>query len=187
VPVLIGGKPQSNFTDPIGLLEDCHRRVEQFLAILVRVSAGAQGGALGDEQRTALDKALRYFRESAPKHTADEEESLFPRLRAIGTPEAREVLLQVEQLQADHVRAAVAHDTVETLGQRWLKAGNLSKHDASLFAEAVASLADLYRGHIALEDREVFPAASRLLDGESRRAIGEEMAARRGLPFNSRV
>ena len=32
---------------------------------------------LDDETRHALELALRYFREAAPKHTADEEESLF--------------------------------------------------------------------------------------------------------------
>ena len=40
-----------------------------------------------EETRVALESALRYFREAAPKHTADEEESLFPRLRQMHLPE----------------------------------------------------------------------------------------------------
>jgi hypothetical protein len=44
---------------------------------------------LNEEQRGAFEAALRYFREAAPKHTADEEESLFPRLRRIGAPTYR--------------------------------------------------------------------------------------------------
>ncbi len=84
MPVVIGAKPESGFRDPIGLLTDCHRRVERFLSVLVQVGAQTQGGSLTSEQRTALETALRYFRDAAPKHTADEEESLFPRLRAAG-------------------------------------------------------------------------------------------------------
>lgn len=32
--VQIGAKPDSGFDDPIGMLEDCHRRSEAFLGIL---------------------------------------------------------------------------------------------------------------------------------------------------------
>ena len=46
MPVVIGGKPESSFADPIGLLGDCHRRIERFLAVLVEVSAQANGGPL---------------------------------------------------------------------------------------------------------------------------------------------
>ena len=83
MPVLIGAKPESTFEDLIGLLGDCHRRIERFLSILVRVAAEVHGNPLSDEQRTAFQTALKYFREAAPKHTADEEESLFPRLRGM--------------------------------------------------------------------------------------------------------
>jgi len=49
---------------------------------------------LTEETRAALESALRYFREAAPKHTADEEESLFPRMRQKRDPnvEARALL-----------------------------------------------------------------------------------------------
>src|SRR6202051_4820731 len=81
MPIVIGAKRESDFTDPIGMLGDCHRRIEMFLNMLVRVAEQAHGEALNEEQRGALETALRYFREAAPKHTADEEERLFPRLR----------------------------------------------------------------------------------------------------------
>ena len=75
--ITIGAKQESGFDDPIGLLGDCHRRIEQFLSILVAVADQARGGRLNHDQRIALETGLRYFREAAPKHTADEEESLF--------------------------------------------------------------------------------------------------------------
>jgi hypothetical protein len=38
MPVQIGAKTQ-NFTDPTGLLSDCHRRIEMFLGTLETVAA----------------------------------------------------------------------------------------------------------------------------------------------------
>lgn len=179
MPVVIGGKPESSFADPIGLLTDCHRRIERFLSVLSTVSRQARGGSLSDEQRNSLDTALRYFREAAPKHTADEEESLFPRLRAIDRPEAQSVLATVDELARQHIEADVAHAEVDRLGQSWIDRGSLSEVDAARFAELVAQLQALYRGHISTEEGELFPAAAKVLDKAQRDAIGEEMAARR--------
>ena len=78
MPIVIGGKPESDFTDPIGMLGDCHRRIVRFLHVFVQLAGQKQGGSLTSEERTLLSTSLRYFREAAPKHTADEEESLFP-------------------------------------------------------------------------------------------------------------
>ena len=180
MPIVIGAKPQSDFTDPIGLLTDCHRRVERFLAVLVQVGA-AQGAPLNDEQRTALVTALRYFRESAPKHTADEEETLFPRLRSLDRPEVNAVLAKVAALENDHARADKAHAEMERLGQAWLASGSLPPDDAARFSLLASELTDLYRGHIAIEEREVFPAAAAALETPQREAMAAEMAARRGL------
>jgi hemerythrin-like domain-containing protein len=80
MPIVIGAKRESDFSDPIGMLGDCHRRIERFLNALLTVATSAKGGPLTSEQQTALAASLRYFLEAAPKHTADEEESLFPRL-----------------------------------------------------------------------------------------------------------
>ena len=44
MPVQIGAQTH-NFTDPTGLLSDCHRRVEMFLGTLVAVG----GVVAGDE------------------------------------------------------------------------------------------------------------------------------------------
>src|SRR5262252_10900664 len=102
MPIVIGAKRESDFTDPIGMLGDCHRRIEMFLNVLVRVAEQARGDALNAEQRGALESALRYFREAAPKHTADEEESLFPRLRNMRNPEVEAALGKLGPLERDH-------------------------------------------------------------------------------------
>ena len=53
-----------------------------FMNVLQQVAMAADR-PLADDARNSLETALRYFREAAPKHTADEEESLFPRLRLL--------------------------------------------------------------------------------------------------------
>jgi hemerythrin-like domain-containing protein len=181
MPIVIGAKPQSSFTDPIGLLTDCHRRIERFLSVLLQVSTAAHGGPLNNEQRTALETALRYFREAAPKHTADEEQTLFPRLRQMDRPEVKAVLARVESLEQDHVRADGSHAEVDRLGQAWLASGVLSASATARLSALLEELAGLYREHIAVEEGELFPVAARSLTGPEREAMGGEMAARRGL------
>ena len=77
MPIAIGQKLESDFRNPLGLLSDCHRRIERFLDGLIAISEEAQGNKLDDVQRQQFEVGLRYFREAAPKHTLDEEESLF--------------------------------------------------------------------------------------------------------------
>jgi hemerythrin-like domain-containing protein len=165
-------------TDPIGLLSDCHRRVEMFLGVL-KAAAALDGRQLNDEERRALDNALRYFREAAPKHTADEEQSLFPRMRQTGSSEAKSALAELERLEADHRWADPLHARVEELGQKWLAAGKLEATDATAFSEAIAQLGAMYARHIDIEEKVVFPAASRCLPQNEQHRIGLEMTARR--------
>jgi nitrate reductase gamma subunit len=47
MPVTFGAKLESDFTDPIGLLGDCHRRIERFLGVILAVAAEAGGALLG--------------------------------------------------------------------------------------------------------------------------------------------
>ena len=181
MPIVIGAKRESGFTDPIGMLGDCHRRIEMFLNVLVRVAEQAKGAALNEEQRGALETALRYFREAAPKHTADEEESLFPRLRQIESAEVRALMVRIESLEEEHVCADRSHGEVDSLGRLWLKDGMLPADRAARLLTLVLQLRDLYRHHIATEDNEVFPAAALALFASDRQAIGSEMAHRRSL------
>jgi hemerythrin-like domain-containing protein len=181
MPIVIGAKPESDFRDPIGLLADCHRRVERFLTTLARVAMDAHDGCLTGEQRTALETALRYFREAAPKHTADEERSLFPRLRSLNHAGIIPLLKHLETLEKDHEKAEQNHAEVERLGQAWLSDGSLPAPAVARFSQVVAELGDLYKTHIGIEEGEVFPAAAKLLNAVQRAEVGAEMAARRGL------
>ena len=131
MPVQIGTKA-SNFSDPTGLLSDCHRRIEMFLSTL-RAAADFGGRQLGEDERRALDAALRYFREAAPKHNADGGGSLFPRLRSVNAPEVEVVLAEISRLEQEHHWAAPLHAEVDRLGQQWLLDGQLAGGQAQPF------------------------------------------------------
>ena len=177
--VQIGQKQESDFSDPLGLLSDCHRRIEHFLAVLVRVSETAKGRVLEPVEKTALENALAYFRNSAPKHTADEEDSLFPRLRAAA--EAIASLGCVAGLEQDHQLVTRDHHIVDSLGRVWMERGELTTAEHREMTQALKRLSDTYSRHIAVEDQELFPLAARILQSDDISEMGLEMARRRGV------
>jgi hemerythrin-like domain-containing protein len=179
MPVIIGGRAES-FSNPLGLLTDCHRRIEMFLRALILVAEQSRDGSLNREQRDALEKALTYFREAAPKHTADEEQSLFPRMRKVENAEVKAALAQVEALEREHRTADALHAEVDGSGRRWLAAGTIDAVELGKIRTALAELKHIYDRHIAIEDEQVFPLAKKVLAPEVQKAVGEEMAARRG-------
>ncbi len=178
MPVQIGGPRDHSFESPLQLLSDCHRRIEHFLNVLFRVASQA-GDSLSSEESKALATALRYFREAAPRHTEDEEKSLFPRLKGLQSSALEESLAQLDLLEADHVMADRLHAAVERTGQEWLASGSLPTIERERFQTRISALRDLYKSHIELEDTVIFPLASRLLDANAQLLIGKEMATRR--------
>ncbi len=179
MPVQIG-RIESDFSNPLGLLSDCHRRIEHFLDVLIRVCNQASGAPLTPPERSALEKALTYFRNSAPKHTADEEDSLFPRMRESGDT-ARASLECLAELEKDHQTAARDHELVDSLGQRWLASGRLLDEELDQIRRALQRLSETYTRHIAIEDQQLFPLAGRLLKPDQLAQVGREMAERRGV------
>ena len=179
MPVQIGTKA-SNFSDPTGLMSDCHRRIEMFLNAL-RAVADFDDRQLAEDEQRALDAALRYFREAAPKHNSDEEESLFPRLRSALDPEVRSALADLARLEEEHRWAAPLHAEVDRLGQQWLLEGRLARDQVRAFQSAVGKLEFMYRTHIEFEDHVLFPLAARVLSPAQSAEIAQEMAKRRNL------
>ncbi len=183
--IQIGAKPESSFNDPLGLLSDCHRRIEKFLEQMVRIARDSDGTGLPDAERTALTTALKYFRGAAPLHTQDEERSLFPRLRVSQGSEMAAAFDALARLEADHDRADLLHAEVDALGEAWLTDGALQPADLGRLRAALQDLKSLYAAHIAVEDHEVFPLAGRSLAALLLEQVGREMAARRGLDFDN--
>jgi len=177
MPIQIGAK-SSTFSDPTGLLSDCHRRIETFMRTL-STAAEFEGRRLNDDEYRALNTALQYFRDAAPKHNADEEESLFPRLRSLPDAEVQRALADVDRLEQEHRWATPLHMEVDRLGQQWLANGELGRREADDFQVAVRRLATMYRTHIEIEDSVLFPLARRVLLPTQTAEIAAEMAKRR--------
>lgn len=179
MPIQIGQKPESDFKDPLGLLSDCHRRIEHFLGVLIKVCKKSSGAPMSPTEIAPLEKALEYFRHAAPKHTEDEEDSLFPRLRASRGGQA--ALERLAALESDHRTASRDHRIVDTLGLLWIKTGALNEQELREMNDALERLSQTYARHIAIEDQELFPLAARALDTDQLTEVGREMAARRGV------
>jgi hemerythrin-like domain-containing protein len=173
--IQIGAKPDSGFDDPIGMLKDCHRRIESFLGILCIVVDRAQGRSLTTEESNAAKAALQYFRTGGQRHTADEEESLFPRLRETDAGS----LAEIDRLEGDHREAKDLHVSVEQLYSVWIASGELTSTDAVQLKSETERLKQLYSDHIVVEETIVFARASQVLDSRAIAAIGTEFRFRR--------
>ncbi len=174
--IQIGAKPDSGFDDPIGMLKDCHRRIESFLGILCVVVGRAQGRTLTSEERVAIQAALQYFRTGGQRHTADEEESLFPRLRKSAAADSFE---EIDRLESDHHEANDLHGSIERLYSRWIESGELSSEEATQLLTETERLKQLYSDHIEIEERIVFARAAEVLNSHDIAAIGTEFRFRR--------
>jgi len=177
MPVQIGAKTH-HFTDPTGLLSDCHRRIKMFLGTLEAVAEVIDRPAT-EHVAQALQSALHYFSQAAPKHTADEEDSLFPRLRRISNPEVTSILCKLDELEEEHSWADPLHAEVERIGVKYLRQSSLPTCEVDGFRTAIRDLRSMYERHISIEDSVVFPLAARLLSEKDRAAMAEEMADRR--------
>ncbi len=180
----VGSRPDHGFDEPLGLLSDCHRRIERFLEALATVTRLVRGGHLDTPNRRVLEQALAYFATAAPRHTADEEQSLFPRLRACSDERGREALQTLDTLEADHREAERLHAEVDRLVRAWIRADSLSAEDTRQLAEYLDVLSAAYARHIHIEDHDLFPAAAGALSPADIESVGREMAERRGVPFH---
>ena len=179
MPVTLGSKGLADFTQPIELMMDCHRRIEFFLDVLQRVADRCTDQPLDAHGREALETALNYFQSAAPRHTADEEQSLFPRMRQLESPEVKKAMAEIDRLESDHRKAEAAHARLDELGRQWLKSGALPSEPLAEFQRLLDELNQAYGEHIPIEDENVFVLAKRTLTEEQLHAVGQEMKQRR--------
>lgn len=149
--------------DPFEQLERNHRRLEERLAELGRAAADASGPNR-KEALAAMEDVLAFFDRSVRRHEADEEASLFPRLK-----EHAELAQTISELAREHQQQAALYAALDEGYQ-----------DPATAVELAARLDAAYRAHILTEERVLFPAARKLLDPETLSTIASEMQARRG-------
>lgn len=151
----------------------CHRRIEQRLDALERAAAAIEANR--EEALAVFESAFRFLDSSGALHTEDEEDSVFPRLRARMEAGERVYLAELEH---DHAEAGGIYRHLRAL----VEGAAQGDADVAAIRGAVERLTALYRRHIASEDAALSGYARRLLTPEDRGAIAAEMRARRQLP-----
>jgi hemerythrin-like domain-containing protein len=164
--------PGAGFDQPFEMLDACHQRVEHMLVLLGRLSAHLGTHGADEQAQQAARDVMRYFDLAAPQHHEDEERHVLPRLRECGQAAlAERVLREHTAMAAAWAEVRAALQGVEQ-GRRPV--------DGTTQARQWPAFAALYREHIALEEREVFPTARAHTSAEGLRAMADEMARRRG-------
>ena len=170
-----------DFTKPLGLLVHCHERIEGQLETLARAAEVLRSGNSRSIPKAfvAVGAACKHFAIAGVKHTADEDESLFPRLRERGGAAGEEALAAMTELESQHRSAEDMHKQFDEFVLTLPRDGSADRRELDCFSEMVAELAAFYRPHIFMENNLVFPIAGRVLPASELHTLGEEMRARR--------
>jgi hemerythrin-like domain-containing protein len=161
--------PPADSGDPFGLLLACHRRIEQRLETLARAAAALDDSTA--EAVQAIANALHFLSTAGALHTADEEESLFPRLLPRIEPGERTLLATLEHhhTEARVMQAELADLLLATPSPEWHRR----------IRGLVDRLVNHYRVHIHCEDTVVMPMARNALAPGELAEIAREISGRR--------
>ncbi len=171
------GGAKATLDEPLDHLLACHRRIEERLEILERAA-----GHLEDRREEALEaigKCFHFLETNGAWHTADEEESVFPRMRYRTGAENAEFL---RRLEADHRDVESTYAAVKDRYGALSSDNPAHARDAMAgFREEVLRVCGQYRAHIQAEDSRLIGMARAALGDADLAAISSEMKARRGL------
>ena len=164
-------------TDPLEKLHACHGRIEEQLQTLETMARRLSAGIPDRAAESAAKAVMRYFDTTGAQHHRDEDEDLFPLLRARAAAVGRiEVAAGIDELEREHA----------TLEAQWrrlreaLGAVAALREDACIDAGDAERFAWLYRRHMDREAQLVLPFARETLGTGERAELGARMAARRG-------
>lgn len=124
-------------------LERSHHRHDERLAALVALAEQVCGAHGGPSDLDDLAQLCAWFARSVPRHFADEDDAVFPRLAAAHPQHAA----ALAALSAEHPALIAAHAAVAAHVSRWAPSS-----DHAPFLAAVAALAERYRDHARRED-----------------------------------
>ncbi len=170
---LLNSDPAPSFDDPLKLLRACHGRIEAQCVTLGRLIEHLTTQGCDAQAVQVASAILRYFDTAGQYHHQDEELDLFPQL--LSTHD-QSVSLIITRLLQEHKTMEAAWQSLRPLLMR-IAAAQSKIVDASIARHFI----DVYARHIALENGTLLPLAATLLNNEELRAIGLNMAARRGV------
>jgi iron-sulfur cluster repair protein YtfE (RIC family) len=154
------------------ILLTCHEHIGQRLGTLEEVGRSLLEAELFNEHHLAcLCDVLAFLDTAIPIHSADEEQSLFPRLKALPEFAGHPGATPMDCMEAEHAQHA------ELKAQ--LKAAIVKRNPAAA-GRCAMTLAGEYRSHIQKEEEVLYPMATEMLtEGAVLDAMTEEMRERR--------
>lgn len=167
-------KPAPSFDEPLEMLRACHERIAAQCATLEKLAAHLPLHGADTQAQQAARNIMRYFDVAGPHHNADEEQDLFP------------MLIEISQHQYSPVGERIASllDEHRSLEASWAQLrtalDDVAQGKTRLLERAwVSDFVGAYRGHIAREEREVFPFAEACLDRQQLARLSAAMVGRR--------
>jgi iron-sulfur cluster repair protein YtfE (RIC family) len=166
--------PNTPPEDVLELLLGCHQRIRHFTAAAAKL-AHAQG-ATHDELRMVAAGVYRYYSVSLPLHEADEEDTVRPRLDALGDERIHHALAAMHD----------QHLAIDELIERLLPLLLLLERNPAAIDQAggemcaiTKALEEIFAAHLQLEEQVIFPAIRQNLPEGIRGAMLAEVQARR--------
>lgn len=168
---LIGGTPAPTFDDPLEMLLACHGRIQAQCGTLHKLLIHLPPHGCDTQAQQAARAILRYFDTAGRHHHDDEEQDLFPLLRATGDSAAQQL---IARLLGEH----------QIMDAAWRQlrcdlTGLAHATSAALDTATAEHFIGVYDRHIALENSQLLPLAEKLLTATQLETLGKNMAARR--------
>ena len=168
--------PENLFREPIDYLYADHYRQRVVCEYLDEIAQDHEAARVPEMAALVLDYLLRDL----PRHVADEEQDLFPRLLARCEPEDEIerilMLLSEEHDRDEEVVLALPAGLRSLIESRPLP-------EPEVFIQAASTFAECQRRHLAWEERVIFPLARKRLQADDLAGLGKSMAARRGVNY----
>ena len=174
-------QPSATPSGPVEMLLDCHLRIRHFVQ-LSRTLAEAHQVPLA-QVAEAAEAIFRYFSQSLPLHEADENDTLFPRLRNVaplGSPLREAAKAMVEQ---HHAIEELVFELAAVCGALRREPERLPAL-ASQLQHTSEALDHVFSAHLHMEETVIFPAVAQL-PAEELQAMTREMQRRRRPPEDS--
>lgn len=173
--------PENLLREPLEYLFADHVRLQSFCEALGTFAENLDGNEpLESDADVTLETILAYLRDELPRHIADEELDVIPRLKLRAEPEDGLGRI-IEHIDNDH---AEEEDLTEILVR---ELGNFAEgaqpRDPKALAGVARHFAQSHCNHLKWENTVLLPLARKRLTVDDQAQIGRTMAKRRGIPY----
>jgi len=173
--------PDAGFAQPLLLWMACHDRGQRVALLLQRLFDHLSVHGPSDATRVTGAEVRRYLTEATPRHHADEDLDLFPRLkrqidrRGKTIAGADRAVRALDRLHQEHRRFDDLTESLQAALVHSDQAVPTDRHHAD-----AGEFVDRFIAHHAVESEILLPVARDALEPADLAAIGDSMAARRG-------